>query len=123
MFVERFTTYPVTGAQGCDEQLATIGPSGILGDRTYVLYDPETHQRVSSKPGQAPGLMRVRPHRGNLRPVLHFYDESGEQIVSRVSMEDYLVDGISFGGDEVTVDEFGEATPCTDTGDNLAEIF
>jgi len=123
MHVESLTTYPITGAQGYEEVLATFGPSGLLGDRSYVLYDPESASRVSSKPNQSPELMRIKPHRGDRRPILDFHDAHGIKTAT-IDMQDFLVDGVHFGGrGDVVVTEFGQETPCIDVGDELAEVF
>lgn len=120
MIVERLSVYPVTGTRALDEKIVTLGPSGFLGDRAYVVYDPETHQRLSNKPGECPELMRIQTYRGSLRPVLFFHNEQGERTDS-YDLSDLHV--YPSEGEPVTVDEFGDQTPCRDMGEVPAKIL
>ena len=114
MHIDSLTTYPLSGARGIAMTHAELGPAGLQNDRLYVAYDPETYERVSCKPSEAPALRRIEPEIVGDQLRLYLGDEygryDGETIITPLKL-----------GDAVTVYEFEEATPCNDLGDETAD--
>ena len=121
MNLEQLTYYPLTGGRGIDVDERALGVSGLVTDRKYVVYDPETYERVSCKPNQAPDLLRIQPSTGDLRSILTFYDESGVQPVDRLDLSAY--GRSNFGRNTISVLEFEQPTPCADMGDEPAHVL
>jgi uncharacterized protein YcbX len=112
MHIESLRVHPLTGGRGNDMNSSAITYGGLSLDRLHVAYDPETHKRISSKPGQAPKLHRIyaNPMAGNL--WLTREHGTPELVHATLNSPDTI---------ETTVLEFEEETPCIDLGDSVSE--
>lgn len=106
--LEQIFYYPLTGAQGVELTSANVGPAGIDGDRAYILYDDE-YKRVSSK--QVHNLLQCRIEQAGGYMFAAF---PGELPIAILPTE-YET--------PITIDEFGDQTPCLDMGDTVAQEF
>jgi uncharacterized protein YcbX len=119
MRVESIWTYPLTGGRRQFHEGAHFGTSGIQQDRELVVYAPEEPgkdaKRVSQK--RYPRMARVMARMMNMKEkawAITFPESSG--------LEELLVSERE-GSGRVTVDEFGDRTPCIDMGSAAGKVF
>lgn len=106
--VEQIYYYPLTGAAGISLDQAVVNPSGIEGDRNYLLYD-ENYNRVGAKQAKKLLGLTISVVEGNA-----FASFPGESLVELPKLDD---------NQTILVNEFGDMTPCHDLGLEVAEQF
>lgn len=119
--VERLLVWPLTGGQGIAVPDSEVFPGGLEHDREFTIYDPDNMTRIRTKPGRSSSsseagctkVKRILPFIGD-QVGLHLLDSNGKTIEHTVELPGYS------GGEEVTVDEFGDLIPGTDMGDKVA---
>lgn len=99
--------YPLTGARAEVLSAATVGPSGIEGDRNLVLYDALADDVVMPRVSQ----LKIR---ALAKVACNYGDRFVEYCLPNYG--NFYVDSKSHG-DEVVVAEFGDEVPCHDMGD------
>ena len=121
--ISNILLHPFTGARGIELEQAKLSSDGLYNrvqDRGRLLYDPASKMRVSSKPNQAPELVRVALSESN--------------VVSLFGMDGMTVEGeftLGLPDDEpITLLEFpdkdgtnADEIDCYDYGDDIAQIF
>ena len=115
--ISGITVYPLTGARGNELESVCMDKIGIEGDRDYVLYDPETHERLSQK--QIPSLAQFGVVRDYSSP--HGWSPMLEGVPDIVShfTDDKAIEFRVYPRDaemcpDVTVSEFGDLVECRD---------
>ncbi|HSX15340.1 MAG TPA: MOSC N-terminal beta barrel domain-containing protein [Candidatus Saccharimonadales bacterium] len=121
--VETLTIYPLTGARGIPHESVLLGSGGLVGDRMFVLYepdkdDPAVNARVSQKQCRALAQL-VASVEGD--DELHVRRDPRLVVAGADAWT--LVVPKSAQAEPVSVMEFGDATPCIDMGDEAAERF
>ena len=117
MRIRELYRYPLTGARGIRSGGLAIDYTGPSADRRYVLYD-------SALPGSEKNRISQKQH-PKLATAKVQYDDDAKDAKLVVSFpgdpEELIVDDIT--DQDVTVNEFGQETPCFDCGDIAAERF
>ena len=105
--------YPLTGAAAESLEVSNVLPSGLEHDRHLVLYDSSVEGKVKPRVSQ-----KQLPRLACYGAFAH--DETTELYLPNYG--NFFVDESSVG-EPVMVEEFGDATPCFDLGDQFANRF
>ncbi len=119
--IESLAMYPMAGARVIPVEISELSPAGLVYDREYVAYDPDTMKRVSAKPGAAPKLMQIQPRVSSLTSKLDVYDADTGMVVDVFDLSPYS--GSSVFRQTIEIDEFGQQTPWLDMGEEPADFL
>jgi len=123
MRIHSLKIHPLSGARGVDVASGFLFPGGLsfehMRDREFVCHNPDTGQRISSKPNQAPRLAKVAADVGGGVLALSLFsdeDPNGRPVDERefpvVSVDNFKL--------ATQIDEFGDHTRVFDMGDEIA---
>lgn len=109
MRIARLTVYPLKSARGVDVAEAVAGPTGLVGDRHFMLVD-EAGRFYTQR--ECPALARIVATR------------EGDELALSTDAGALRVPWESRGGERpVRVELWGDSLSCDDVGDDAAELL